>query len=372
MVGGNDLNLDGKTVLRRFFSRSIRMTTVRNGLSYDDVLLVPQRSPVEDLAAVTTTSKLTPDIALETPVLSAPMDTVTEAEMATAMSAAGGMGIIHRFLGIDEQAAMVDAVTDAGERTGATIGINEDFINRTEALLDAGVSVVVVDIAHGHLDACLDAVRTVRDTFGDVPLVAGNVATPEAVEDFAAAGADCVKVGIGPGSHCTTRRVTGAGVPQFTAVRDCADAARAHGICSIADGGIRTSGEIVKALMAGADTVMLGGMFMGTDEAPGTVVEHDGQRYKKSRGMASQEAREERTDKDRDGRYAAEGVEGLTPYKGAVSSILDEIAGGLRSGISYCGADNIPDARENAAFIKVTDSARSRDGAHGHGIVERS
>lgn len=346
------------------------MRKIREGLSYDDVWLVPQRSPVNSLGDVETRSRLTNNIALDVPVLGAPMDTVTEAEMAVALSAEGALGILHRFLTVDEQAAEVAAVTGCGERVGAAVGINEDFVERTGAVLAAGADVIVVDIAHGHLDTCLDAVKTLRSEFGDVELVAGNMATPAAVEDFAAAGVDAVKIGIGPGSHCTTRRVTGAGVPQFTAVTECAKAAQEYGVRSIADGGIRTSGEIVKALMAGADAVMLGGMFMGTDEAPGEVVEYDGKRYKKSRGMASREARIERTDKADDG-YAAEGIEGLTPYKGPVKHVIGEIVGGMRSGISYCGAHTVDEARENAEFIKTSDGAKSREGAHGHGIVER-
>lgn len=346
------------------------MPTIREGLSYDDVWLVPQRSPVEALEDVRTSSNLTPNLELDVPVLSAPMDTVTEAEMAAALSEAGALGIIHRFLTVEEQAEEVRRVTEQGERVGATIGINEDFLERTGALLDAGADVIVIDIAHGHLDPCLDAVKAVRREFGDIELVAGNMATPAAVADFAAAGADCVKVGIGPGSHCTTRRVTGAGMPQFTAVHECAQAAQEHGIHSIADGGIRTSGEIVKALMAGADTVMLGGMFMGTDEAPGTVVERDGAKYKPSRGMASNEARGERTDKD-EGGYAEEGISGLTPYKGPVKNVLQEMIGGMRSGISYCGAYSLEEARENAEFVKASNGAKSREGAHGHGIVKR-
>ncbi len=346
------------------------MQRIREGLSYDDVWLVPQRSPVEDLGSVETSSKLTPNVELDVPILGAPMDTVTEAEMAVALSREGALGVIHRFLTVEEQASEVRQVVEHGERVAGTVGINEDFVDRAAALMDAGASVIVVDIAHGHLEPCLDAVRTLRREIGDIELVAGNVATAHAVEDFAAAGADCVKVGIGPGSHCTTRRVTGAGVPQMTAVMECSEAAAEHGICSIADGGIRSSGEMVKALVAGADTVMVGGLLMGTDEAPGEVVERDGERYKKSRGMASNEARQERTDKENDD-YAAEGVEGLTPYKGSVQPVVRELVAGMRSGISYCGADSLAEARENAEFIRASAGAKGREGVHGHGIVQR-
>ncbi len=291
------------------------MDDLRTGLSYGDVLLVPQRSPVDSRSDVDLSTPLTPGVELETPLLSAPMDTVTEADLAVALAEAGGFGTVHRFLTVDEQATEVAAASEAGASVGAAVGIDEDYVARTEAVLAAGADVAVVDVAHGHLERTLSAVSDLRGEFPDVDLVAGNVATPEGVEDLYAAGADCVKVGIGPGSHCTTRKVAGAGVPQLTAVDDCADAADELGITTIADGSIRTSGDAVKALMAGADAVMMGSLFAGTAEAPGEVVERDGVRYKRSRGMATTAAAEDRSDKEEDV-GADEGVEGLTPYKG--------------------------------------------------------
>ncbi len=345
------------------------MEDAREGVSYDDVMLVPKRSSVTDLDAVDTTTSLADGLTLELPVLSAAMDTVTEAAMADAVAEAGGMGVVHRFATVAEQARMVSQVVDAGRQVGAAVGIAEEYTDRADALLEAGADCLVVDIAHGHLDACLDAVRTLDGRY-DLPLMVGNVATAAAVEDLAAAGADCVKVGIGPGSHCTTRRMTGAGVPQLTAVQDCAAAAAEHGVTTVADGGIRHPGEAVKALAAGADAVMVGGMLMGTDEAPGELVERDDGRYKKTRGMASHEARTARTDKDADG-HAEEGVTALTPYRGSVDGVLAELRGGLQSGISYCGADTLADARANAEFIRVSAGAKGREAAHGHGIQER-
>jgi IMP dehydrogenase len=212
------------------------------------------------------------------------------------------------------------------------------------------------------MERTLDAVADIREAYPDLDIVAGNVATPAGVEDLAAAGADCVKVGIGPGSHCTTRKVAGAGVPQMTAVDDCADAAP-DGVTICADGGIQTSGDAVKALMAGADTVMLGSLFAGTAEAPGETVEVDGMRYKRSRGMATTAAAEERSDKS-ENVTADEGVEGLTPYKGPVTSVVEEFCAGIRSGLSYCGGHDIPAAREKAEFIRVAASAKEREGAH--------
>jgi len=342
---------------------------VRDGLSYDDVLIVPQRSAIAHRADVSLETRLTSDLVLETPVLSAAMDTVTEADSAIALSSVGGLGIIHRFLSISEQAKEVERVVAAGERAGGAVGIDEDFIERAGALVDVGAACVVVDVAHGHMERCLDAVSEIRDEFPDVDLLAGNVATPAGVRDLAAAGADCVKVGVGPGSHCTTREVAGAGVPQLTAVDECADAAAECGVTTVADGGITDSADAVKALLAGADAVMVGGLLAGTTEAPGEVVECDGGQYKRSRGMASAEAGDERTDKSGEV-AAAEGVAGLVPYRGDVADVVGELEAGIRSGMSYCGGADLAAARENAAFVRNSAGAQERAGAHG-GVRER-
>jgi len=343
------------------------MDDLRTGLSYGDVLLVPQRSPVDSRSDVDLSTQLTSDIELATPLLSAPMDTVTESDTALALSRAGGFGTIHRFMTVDEQARQVERIVEAGEQVGAAVGIAEDTVGRTAAVVDAGADCVVVDVAHGHLERCLDAVERLRAEFPAVELVVGNVATAEGVADLYHAGADAVKVGIGPGSHCTTRRVAGAGVPQLTAVDDCAEEAHDLGIPSIADGGIRTSGDAVKALMAGADTVMMGSLFAGTEEAPTEIVAVEGTRYKRSRGMATTAAAEERSDKD-DAEAdvdADEGVEGLTEYKGPLADVAGEFAAGIKSGLSYCGGDTLAEAREKAEFIRVEQAAKDREGAHG-------
>ncbi|WP_408957360.1 guanosine monophosphate reductase [Natrinema sp. 74] len=339
------------------------MNELRTGLSYGDVLLVPNRSPVDSRSDVDLSTTFTPSIDLETPLVSAAMDTVTEAELAIELSRAGGIGVLHRFLTPEEQAAQTERVNDADERVAAAVGINEDYVARSDALVAAGIDALVVDVAHGHLESALEAVERLSAEFPETDLVAGNVATPSGVEDLAAAGADCVKVGIGPGSHCTTRKVAGAGVPQLTAVDDCATAAEALDVTICADGGIRTSGDAVKALMAGADTVMLGSLFAGTEEAPGAVVEVDGTRYKRSRGMATTTAAEKRDDKEADVR-ADEGVEALTPYKGPVADVVAEFSAGVQSGLSYCGGHTIPAARKRAEFIRVAPSAKEREGYH--------
>ncbi|MEF8843351.1 MAG: guanosine monophosphate reductase [Haloarculaceae archaeon] len=339
------------------------MDDIRTGLSYGDALLVPKRSGVDSRNEVDLSTYLTDDLPLRTPLLSAPMDTVTERETAVALSEAGGFGTVHRFLEREEQATEVRAASDAGARVGAALGIDEATVDRAETTLEAGADCLMVDVAHGHLEACLETVSEVADEFPDVPLVAGNVATPEGVADLAAAGANCVKVGIGPGSHCTTRKVAGAGVPQLTAVDDCADAAAAHGVRTVADGGIRSSGDAVKALMAGADTVMMGSLFAGTDEAPMPVVEVDGERYKRSRGMATTAAAEGRSDKESTP-GADEGVEALTPYEGSLADVVREFCAGIRSGLSYCGGHTVPEARERAEFVRVAPSAMELEGAH--------
>ena len=313
------------------------------GLSYDDVLLVPQRSPVDSREDVDLTTELADGLSLSVPVVTAAMDTVTEAEMARVIGESGGLGVVHRFLPIDEQARMVREVTAAGVPATGAVGIAEAYEKRAGALVDA---------------------ETLSERFPETPLCAGNVATEAGVADLAAAGADCVKVGVGPGSHCTTREVTGFGVPQFTAVEQCATAAREHGVTTIADGGIRTSGDAVKALLAGADAVMMGGFFAGTEESPGEIVEIDGEPYKRSRGMSTAAAAEDREDKEGDVE-AEEGVEAVTEYTGGAGPRLAEFAAGIRSGLSYAGAHDLEAARQNAEFIETTGTSKHRNGPHG-------
>lgn len=339
------------------------MDDIRTGVSYGDVLLVPQRSPVDSRDDVDLSAPFTPDIELDIPLVSAAMDTVTESELAIELAAAGGIGTIHRFLTVDGQAAEVEKVAAAGGPVAAAIGVDESYLNRARALIDAGADAIVVDVAHGHLERVLAAVAEVSETFPDIDLVAGNVATPDGVADLAAAGADAVKVGVGPGSHCTTRVVAGAGVPQLTAVDDCAEVAHERGLTVIADGGIRSSGDAVKALMAGADTVMMGSLFAGTEEAPGDTREIDGITYKRSRGMATTAAGEARPDKA-ENVTIDEGVEGWTPYKGPTRNVAEEFSAGIRSGLSYCGGLSIPEARDKSRFMRVAKSARDREGAH--------
>lgn len=342
------------------------MVEYSKGLSYDDVLLVPKRSQVDSRSDVELSTFLGDGVSLDIPILSAPMDTVTEEEMAVALGDSGGFGTIHRFMDAEAQAEQVMEAKRQDVLVGAAIGIDEDYLRRAKVNVQAGADALMVDVAHAHMTRALKAVEELSEVFHDVTLIAGNVATKRGVADLAHAGADVVKVGVGPGSHCTTRKVTGVGVPQFTAVEACVQEAREHGVRVIADGGIRSSGDAAKALMAGADTVMMGSFFMGTDQAPGHVeysYEHEGE-VVKTHGMATRNAADGRDDKDTEVPHE-EGVEQATKYKGLLGPILNEFTAGIRSSLSYCGGHSISQARENAEFIQVSQATEGRNGAHG-------
>jgi IMP dehydrogenase len=469
------------------------------GLTFDDVLLVPKRSPIRSRADVDTSAQLVPGIQLRMPILSANMDTVTEAEMAIAMAKAGGIGIIHRFMSIDQQAqevrrvkrsesyvvenpitifadetieaarqkmedehvgglmvvenggfllgmitsrdvllapdpqaSVASAMTDRSHlvvasaeadieparlklyehrieklplvdstnrivglitardivklqqnpeatkdqkgrlRVGIAVGTRPEDEDRATASIEQGADVLVIDIAHGHADHTLEMLTRLKVRFPNVPVIAGNVATAAGVRDLVEAGADAVKVGVGAGSICITRLVTGFGVPQLTAIAECAQVGQELGVPIIADGGIRTSGDLTKALAAGASTVMLGGLLAGTEESPGVAVVRNGQRYKVVRGMASLTANVERQKLSKEGdllpedweRVVPEGVEAAVPYRGTVVDILYQLVGGLRSGMSYAGACTIPELWEHAEFIRITPAGQHESGPH--------
>lgn len=346
---------------------------MQEGISYDDVLIKPQKTSVTSLSDVDTSTEIAGH-KLETPVISAAMDTVTETELAIKLAQLGGLGCIHRFLTPSEQAQQVEKVKEA-ETTenaatdnnnqllvSAAIGLNDR--QRADKLIDAGVDFLVLDIAHGHHESLLEDIQFYSKNT-ETPVIAGNVGTPEAAKDFEKAGADAVKVGIGPGSACTTREMTGAGIPQFTAVTNCTQAVN---IPVIADGGIRKPGDLAKAIAAGAAAGQIGGMLAGTTEAPGELMEIEGTKYKIFRGMASKEAAEDRAQREkREEKYSdrvPEGVETKVKYKGDLEKIISNLKGGLRSSISYCGAHNIPEAQENAEFIKISNSTQSRNSHH--------
>ena len=474
---------------------------IRDGLTFDDVLLVPKKTGVRSRKEVHTRTRLSRNRGLNIPIVSAPMDTVTEHGMAITMARVGGIGIIHRFMPIEQQVEEVLKVKRAesivieqpytlrgGERlrdarelmaerdvtgllvldeqgklegiltsrdilferdpnkpvreimtpikdmvtappnttlqeaerilhenkveklplvdregklrglitsrdllnreqypntskdekgrlmVGAAIGVKSDYMERATALQKAGVDALVLDIAHAHSDVALEVVRTIKNSVPNAELIAGNVATAEGTADLIAAGADAVKVGIGAGSICITRIVTGAGVPQLTAIMECAKVADQAGVPIIGDGGIRNSGDITKAIAAGASTVMVGGLLAGTEESPGMTVMREGRKYKLVRGMASVAASYDRLGRESNQSelegvgglldYVPEGVEAFVPFKGSASELINQLLGGLRSGLSYCGATEISQLRGKGEFVRMSTAGLKESYPH--------
>jgi IMP dehydrogenase len=465
-------------------------------LTYDDVLLVPQYSNVDSRRILSTKTCLTKKIPLQIPIVSANMDVVTESEMAITMAREGGIGMIHRFMTIAEQARQIvrvkkaesyivdkpitmtethtvgdvkqvvnetgtggilildghdrlvgivstrdllfekddsksvteimskpvhtaapDTTLKEAERllheyrveklplvgdggkvaglvtlkdimkitqfpkatkdskgrlsVGAAVGVRDKEMRRVEAVLAAGADCIVVDIAHGDSNLEIEMVQNIRKHFPEAQIVGGNVATADGTKRLIDAGVDAVKVGVGPGSICITRIVAGSGVPQLTAVIECAEAARPSGIPIIADGGIRQPGDMAKALAAGAQTVMIGSMLAGTDESPGMIMTRKGHRYKASRGMASLEANIERNKREGNDLtqeevedYVAEGVEAAVPYRGKAREVLTQLVGGLQSGMSYSGAHSIEEFQQKAIFMRMTGAGLKESGPH--------
>jgi IMP dehydrogenase len=469
---------------------------IKEGLTFDDVLLVPKYSNITTRSQTDLRTKLSKNISLNIPIVSANMDTVTESAMAIALAQEGGIGIIHRFLTVEEEVEEVlkvkrsasvmienpytispdqstkDAINYMHEKgvsgllvvkdsklegilthrdvmfesesnksvrdimtkdvitakpginlieakellrqhrieklplvddkgqvrglvtskdithnenypnaskdkkgrplVGAAVGVKGDFMERTEALLEADADAIVVDIAHGHSENAITTIKNIKKAFPSCELIAGNVATAHGAEDLIKAGVDAVKVGVGSGSICITRVITGSGVPQLTAVYDCAQIGKKYDIPIISDGGTRTSGDLTKALAAGASTVMVGSLFGGTDESPGSFVMKNGKRYKIYRGMASFYAALGRKSKETGNvainddlnDYVAEGVEAMVPYRGTVTDTIKQLAGGVRSGLSYCGAHTIPQMQQNAEFIKMSRAGFAESQPH--------
>ena len=301
------------------------------------------------------------------------MDTVTEARMAIAMARKGGIGVIHKNMTAEKQADEVSKVKAEGLKVAAGVGITADVLDRVEKLVKAGVDAIVLDSAHGHSKGVLDALRAVKAAFPALDVVVGNIATAAAAKDLIAAGADGLKVGIGPGSICTTRIVAGVGMPQLTAIADVAEVA--GDIPVIADGGLRYSGDVVKALAAGASCVMCGSMFAGTDEAPGDIVEVDGVKMKGYRGMGSIDAMEagsaDRYFQKGAAKLVPEGVVARVPYKGSVADVLFQLEGGLRSGMGYCGARDL-DALHKAKFVKISPATVKENHPHDVAIAKKA
>jgi len=473
------------------------MVDIKEGLTFDDVLLIPKKSSISSRKDVDISTRLSKKIKLNIPIISANMDTVTEANLAIALARLGGMGIIHRFLTIEQQVEEVEKVkrsesylienpytlnpdkklknakeiignnnhvtgllvtneenklvgiltkrdtlfeTDLNKKVsdlmttklitapygttleeakeilrknkieklplvdknnklkglitisdivkmekhplaikdgkgrlkvGAAIGVKDDFLERAESLINAGVDILVVDIAHGHSENAINTIKQVKKNFSDIEIIGGNVATAKGTEDLIKAGADVVKIGVGPGSVCTTRIITGSGVPQLTAILDCCKIANKYDIPIISDGGIRTSGDITKALVAGVSTVMIGNLFAGTEESPGYSIHKNGKKFKIYRGMAgfgASTGRKERENGEWDGDdvndFVPEGIESLVPYRGYLREVVNQLIGGIRSGFSYCGANNLRDLRKNSEFIKITKAGMRESKTH--------
>jgi IMP dehydrogenase len=340
----------------------------QKSLTFDDFLLVPQYSDIESRSEVDISSQLDSKLKLDTPIISSPMDTVTEHVMASTMSRKGGLGVIHRYNSIPEQVAQVNEANCGFDTIGAAVGVKDDFIERTQELVKAGAKVICVDVAHGdHV-----SVKKALESLEKLPerskfhLMAGNVATGAGYMRLAQWGADSVRVGIGGGSICSTRINTGHGLPNMSALFDCATARKSPDCGSnrpsiIIDGGIKTAGDMVKALAAGADFVMCGSLLAGTDESPGNLIQNpNGSLVKEYRGMASREAQMNWRGKS----SSPEGIATFVNYKGSVNDILDDLIGNIKSGLSYSGARSLRQLREKAQFVLQSSAGMNESFTH--------
>ena len=354
------------------------MGSIKESLTFDDVLLLPRYSDV--LPSETDLSlKLTKKISLKVPFLSSAMDTVTESEMAIALANAGGIGIIHRNLNIKSQTKELVKVKKKKLNAGAAIGTNIEDLERAKSLIDNGCDLIVIDTAHGHSKKVLDTLTKLKKINFKVPICVGNIATGEAAKKLYNSGADIIKVGIGPGSICTTRMVAGIGVPQISAIMDVKKELKNKNIKIISDGGIKFSGDIAKALAAGADAIMMGSIFAGTQESPGKKFKLKGKIYKIYRGMGSIGAMSsgsanryfQKNFKDKS-KFVPEGVEGRVEFKGKVSEIIYQLKGGLRSSMGYIGAKNLSQISKNAKFIKITKAGFYESMVHSVEITQKT
>lgn len=354
------------------------METIKESLTFDDVLLIPKYSDV--LPSETDISlNLTKKITLKVPFLSSAMDTVTESKMAVAIAQAGGIGIIHRNLDIKKQCVEVLKVKKKKLIVGAAVGTNYEDIERARSLIDNGCDLIVIDTAHGHSAKVLKVLSKLKKINLNAPICVGNIATAEASKKLYNSGADIIKVGIGPGSICTTRMVAGIGVPQISAIMEVKEALKNKKIKIISDGGIKFSGDIAKALAAGADAIMMGSIFAGTDESPGKKFKIKGKIYKQYRGMGSIGAMSsgsanryfQKNFKDKS-KFVPEGVEGRVEYKGTVSKIIYQLQGGLRSSMGYIGAKNLNQISKNAKFIKITKAGFYESMVHSVEITQKT
>ena len=336
------------------------MGTIKDSLTFDDVTLVPQYSSILPVDTITN-SELSKNLNLKVPLLSSAMDTVTESKMAIAISKSGGIGVIHKNLSIEKQVREVQKVKNNKCLVGAAIGVNNQDIERAEELSKAKTDLIVIDTAHGHTKKVLTMIIKIRKKLKNSTLCVGNIATGKAAKFLADNGVDIVKVGIGPGSICTTRLVAGIGVPQLSAVMDVKKALKKYKTKIISDGGIKFSGDLAKAVAAGADAIMIGSLFSGTMESPGKIIRYKGKLYKNFRGMGSVGAMNagsadryyQKKTKDIS-KYVPEGVEGMVKFKGSVKEIIFNLVGGLKSSMGYMGAKTIRDLQKKGHFLKIS------------------
>ncbi len=366
---------------------------IREALTFDDVLLVPKESDILP-KDVNLERKLTERITLKIPLISSPMDTITEHKMAIAMALCGGLGVIHKNMPFEAQAKEIELVKNFNEienknlasvdkngklLAAAAIGISDDRYKRIEKLIEAGADIIVIDTAHGHSQNVLKAIKEIKKIYSNIDVIAGNIATSDGAKALIDAGVDAIKIGIGAGSICTTRIIAGIGVPQLTAILDASQIAKKNNVGSIADGGIKYSGDIVKAFAIGADAIMAGGLFSSTYEAPGDVIIIDGKKYKPYRGMGSVGAMIQGS-KDRyfqsevinKSKFVPEGIEGVTEYKGHVADVVYQIIGGVRAGMGYVGAKNIGELQEKAEFVKITNQGLAESHVHDVKITSKA
>lgn len=345
-------------------------------LSYNDVLLQPQYSDIDSRNEVDLSTTIAPGINLNIPLITVNMDTVTGVDMAIAIHKLGGIGLIGRFDTPDSQADKIATITAAGAKTIGVIGVKNNELDRAEKLIKAGSIALCLDIAHAHSKHAIDTIKACKNRWPDIPFIAGTIATYDAAIDLYQAGADALKVGVGGGSICITRINAGSGVPQITAIMDCVRARneKFSDRFVLADGGAASSGDIVKALAAGADAYMGGSLFAGTDEAPGQKVTIDGRLYKEYNGSTSRAEKLRQLEKDAAGKHEKyalhiEGVEAMVPYKGPVADIVEQLAAGIRSGLSYSGARNIKELHTKAQFIQITQAGLRE--SHSHDVIVR-
>ena len=353
------------------------MVSIKEALTFDDVTLTPSYSEILP-SEVDTSIKLTKHLKLKTPLLSAAMDTVTESKMAIAIAKAGGIGVIHRNLDIKKQIVEIRKVKKQKLLVGAAVGAGPQEFKRAEAILKEGIDLIVVDTAHGHTKKVSEIIKYIKKTKNrKIALCAGNIATAEAAKFLIKLGVDIVKVGIGPGSICTTRLVAGIGVPQLSAIISVKNGIKNKNIKIISDGGIKYSGDLAKAFAAGADAVMIGSLFAGTDETPGRLIKKNGKMFKSFRGMGSVGAMNKGSAdryfqiKQKDSsKYVPEGVEGFVKYKGKVELIIYKLIGGLKSSMGYLGSKAISKLRYKANFVKITKAGFYESMVHNVDMVK--